>query len=91
MGAAVGASAAFIFTGLFVLIGVAIAAGGGGREFIGGVAFGPLLGPHISFAGGVAVRRSRRRLGIIRRAATWGGGWLVWGGRMYWRWAACSG
>ena len=54
LGAAVGASAAFIFTGLFVLIGVAIAAGGGGREFIGGVAFGPLLGPHISFAGGVA-------------------------------------
>lgn len=54
LGAAVGASAAFIFTGLFVLIGVAIAAGGGGKEFIGTVAFGPLLGPHISFAGGVA-------------------------------------
>ena len=54
MGAALGASAAFIFTGIFVLIGVAIAAGGGGKEFIGAVAFGPLLGPHISFAGGVA-------------------------------------
>jgi len=54
LGAALGASAAFIFTGIFVLIGVAIAAGGGGKEFIGGVAFGPLLGPHISFAGGVA-------------------------------------
>ena len=54
LGAAVGASAAFIFTGIFVLIGVAIAAGGGGKEFIGTVAFGPLLGPHISFAGGVA-------------------------------------
>ena len=54
LGAALGASAAFIFTGLFVLIGVAIAAGGGGKEFIGAVAFGPLLGPHISFAGGVA-------------------------------------
>ena len=25
-----------------------------GKEFIGNVAFGPLLGPHISFAGGVA-------------------------------------
>lgn len=54
LGAALGASAAFIFTGIFVLIGVAIAAGGGGKEFIGAVAFGPLLGPHISFAGGVA-------------------------------------
>lgn len=54
LGAALGASAAFIFTGIFVLIGVAIAAGGGGKEFIGSVAFGPLLGPHISFAGGVA-------------------------------------
>lgn len=54
LGAALGASAAFIFTGIFVLIGVAIAAAGGGKEFIGSVAFGPLLGPHISFAGGVA-------------------------------------
>jgi hypothetical protein len=54
LGAAIGASAAFIFTGIFVLIGVAIAAGGGGKEFIGTVAFGPLLGPHVSFAGGVA-------------------------------------
>ena len=54
LGALLGASAAFIFTGIFVLIGVAIAAGGGGKEFIGSVAFGPLLGPHISFAGGVA-------------------------------------
>lgn len=54
LGAALGANVAFIFTGFMVLIGVAIAAGGGGRDFIGSVAFGPLLGPHISFAGGVA-------------------------------------
>lgn len=54
LGAALGANVAFIFTGFMVLIGVAIAAGGGGRDFIGNVAFGPLLGPHISFAGGVA-------------------------------------
>lgn len=54
LGAALGANVAFIFTGWFVLAGVAIAAGGGGKEFIGNVAFGPLLGPHISFAGGVA-------------------------------------
>lgn len=54
LGAALGGSAAFIFTGIFVLIGVAIAAGGGGKDFISGVAFGPLLGPHVFFAGGVA-------------------------------------
>ncbi|MFN0105134.1 MAG: hypothetical protein ACKV2U_24000 [Bryobacteraceae bacterium] len=63
LGAALGASAAFIFTGIFVLIGVAIAAGGGGREFIGNVAFGPLLGPHISFAGGVAAAAFAARAG----------------------------
>lgn len=54
LGAAIGGSAAFAFTGIFVLIGVAIAAGGGGKDFIANVAFGPLLGPHITFAGGVA-------------------------------------
>jgi len=54
LGASLGANVAFIFTGWFVLAGVAIAAGGGGKDFIGNVAFGPLLGPHISFAGGVA-------------------------------------
>ncbi|MBM3766338.1 MAG: hypothetical protein FJW32_13195 [Acidobacteria bacterium] len=54
LGAALGANVAFIFTGFLVMIGVAIAAGGGGRDFIGNVAFGPLFGPHISFAGGVA-------------------------------------
>ena len=52
LGAALGASAAFGFTGFFVLVGVAIAAGGGGKEFIGNVALGPLLGPHVTFAGG---------------------------------------
>jgi hypothetical protein len=63
LGAALGASAAFIFTGIFVLIGVAVAAGGGGKEFIGNVAFGPLLGPHISFAGGVAAAAFAARAG----------------------------
>jgi hypothetical protein len=65
LGAALGASAAFIFTGIFVLIGVAVAAGGGGKEFIGGVAFGPLLGPHVSFVGGVAAAAFAGRIGQI--------------------------
>src|SRR5258708_35725409 len=54
LGAALGASAGFLFTGVFVLIGAAIAASGGGKEFIGNVAFGPLLGPHVCFAAGAA-------------------------------------
>jgi hypothetical protein len=63
LGAALGASAAFIITGLFVLIGVAVAASGGGTGFIGNVAFGPLLGPHISFAGGAAAAAFAMRAG----------------------------
>lgn len=65
LGAALGASAAFIFTGIFVLLGVAVAAGGGGKEFIGAVAFGPLLGPHVSFAGGVAAAAYAARRGYL--------------------------
>lgn len=65
LGAALGASAAFIFTGIFVLIGVAVAAGGGGDSFIGQVAFGPLLGPHISFAGGAAAAAYAAKAGYM--------------------------
>jgi len=64
LGAALGAGAAFIFTGVFVLLGVAVAAGGGGKEFISGVAFGPLIGPHVSFAGGVAAAAYAARRGL---------------------------
>src|SRR6187399_1754321 len=65
LGAALGGGAAFIFTGIFVLIGVAIAASGGGKGFIGDVAFGPLLGPHIFFAGGVAAAAFAAKSGHI--------------------------
>ena len=77
LGAAIGASAAFIFTGIFVLIGVAIAAGGGGKEFIGAVAFarpalGYMLAPGLS-------------LGIALGAAVIVAAWiLTW---VYVRWA----
>jgi hypothetical protein len=63
LGAALGASASFIVTGIFVLLGVAIAAAGGGTAFIGNVAFGPLLGPHIGFAGGAAAAAFAMRAG----------------------------
>lgn len=53
-GAAIGGQPAFIFTGFMVMIGVANSLAGGGFDFLGNVAFGPVFGPHISFAGGAA-------------------------------------
>ena len=53
--AAIGALHAFIFTGFVVLAGQAILDGRRvGTDFLTFVAFGPLFGPHIAFAGGVA-------------------------------------
>ncbi|TDD99925.1 hypothetical protein [Jiangella asiatica] len=53
-GAAIGALAAFIFCGVALLVGIAIALGGGGTTFVDAVALGPFFGPHVAFAGGVA-------------------------------------
>jgi hypothetical protein len=53
-GTAIGGQPAFIFTGFCVLIGVALVFSGVEYDFLGNVAFGPVFGPHISFAGGVA-------------------------------------
>jgi hypothetical protein len=47
-----GAVPVFIFTGLLAIVGVA-AASGGSTDLLQ-VAFGPVLGPHVSFGGGVA-------------------------------------
>ncbi|MBF4695919.1 hypothetical protein ISU02_22705 [Fusibacter sp. Q10-2] len=49
-----GALPAFIFAGLVGLSGIAITAAGGSLDLVGTLAFGPFLGPHIAFAGGVA-------------------------------------
>lgn len=65
LGAAFGGLAAFILTGVFVLIGVAIAAAGGGKDFIANVAFGPMLGPHVSFAAGVAAAAYAAKVGTL--------------------------
>lgn len=53
-GAAVGALQAFVLTGVAVLVGVAVILAGGDSTFLDYVGFGPVFGPHISFAGGVA-------------------------------------
>jgi hypothetical protein len=53
-GAAIGALQSFIFCGVTVLLGVVGMFGDASASFIGYVAFGPVFGPHIAFAGGVA-------------------------------------
>ena len=63
--AAIGGLPAFVFTGLAVLTGVAFAAAGSDFDFIGLVAFGPVFGPHISFAGGAAAAAFAARRGDL--------------------------
>lgn len=53
-GAAVGAIPAFIMTGVAAIVSAAVAVITGQGDLVGAVAFGPFLGPHVSFAGGVA-------------------------------------
>jgi hypothetical protein len=53
-GAAIGALPAFILMGLVILLGTMAAFGGSSFDVINSWGFGPLFGPHISFAGGVA-------------------------------------
>ncbi len=53
-GAAVGAIPAFILTGLAAVVAAAVALITGDGTLVGAVAFGPFLGPHVAFAGGVA-------------------------------------
>jgi hypothetical protein len=53
-GAAIGALPAFVFTGIMVIAGEASVAAGGPGTITGSIGFGPVFGPHISFAGGAA-------------------------------------
>lgn len=64
-GAAIGALPAFAFTGITVLVGVALALSGSPYDFLGDVAFGPVFGPHIAFAGGVAAAAYAARRGAL--------------------------
>lgn len=54
IGAAFGGLPVFVLCGVAALVGAAVAAATGDASFLGNVAFGVLLGPQISFAGGAA-------------------------------------
>lgn len=64
-GAAIGGLPAFVFTGFAVLVGVAAAVGGSDFDIITNVAFGPVFGPHIAFAGGAAAAAFAYRRGDL--------------------------
>ncbi|MFC6731685.1 MULTISPECIES: hypothetical protein [unclassified Haladaptatus] len=77
-GAAIGALPAFVFTGLMVIVGEGAniikselgAAGVASADAInvgitGSIAFGPVFGPHISFAGGAAAAAYAARKGYM--------------------------
>jgi hypothetical protein len=64
-GAAIGALPAFIFVGFVVLVGIAAGMGGSDFDVLGLIAFGPIFGPHISFAGGAAAAAFAARRGDI--------------------------
>ena len=64
-GAAVGTLPSFIFCGFMVLAGVAAQAAGGGSGLLEHVAFGPFLGPHIAFGGGVAATAYAARRSLL--------------------------
>ncbi len=64
-GAAIGGLPAFIFTGFMVMVGVANAMAGGEFDFTGNIAFGPVFGPHISFAGGAAAAAFAAKRGVL--------------------------
>ncbi len=63
-GAAIGALQAFIFCGLTVLLGVVGIFGNASAVFLSYVPFGPVFGPHIAFAGGVAAVAYARKRGL---------------------------
>jgi len=64
-GAAIGALPAFVFTGIAVLVAFGAGLGGASFDVIGLVVFGPVTGPHISFAGGAAAAAFAARRGDI--------------------------
>jgi hypothetical protein len=63
-GAAIGALQSFVLCGFAVLLGAVGLFGSAGAGFLGFVAFGPVLGPHIAFAGGVAAAAFAHRRGL---------------------------
>jgi hypothetical protein len=64
-GSAIGGQPAFIFTGFMVFIGIGTSLSGSDYDFLTNVAFGPVFGPHISFAGAVAAAAYAARMGQL--------------------------
>lgn len=64
-GAAIGGLPAFIFTGFAVILGVAAGVGGSDFDVLTNIAFGPVFGPHIAFAGGAAAAAYAARKGLL--------------------------
>ena len=65
LGAALGAVPVFVLTGVLALAGV-VGVMAGHPEILQ-IAFGPVLGPHVSFSGGVAAAAFAARRGVIDR------------------------
>ncbi len=64
-GAALGALPAFILCGVAAIVGAGINAATGSPDFTNLVAWGPLLGPQISFAGGAAAAIYAKKKGLL--------------------------
>ncbi|QPK80894.1 hypothetical protein G7Y41_07535 [Schaalia sp. ZJ405] len=64
-GAMIGANFAFAFTGVTILVGFAVLVTTGSSAFLDYVSFGPVFGPHIAFAGGVAAAAYAARKNVL--------------------------
>ena len=70
LAAAIGGVTSFVFTGIFVLVGVGGGvAGAAGAPMIGAMAFGSLFGPHVAFGGAVAGAAYSKSKGLIDAGA----------------------
>ncbi|MFD1643886.1 hypothetical protein [Halohasta litorea] len=64
-GAAIGGLPAFIFTGFIIIAGEAAALAGADGNITNLLGFGPLFGPHVSFAGGAAAAAYAAKQGYL--------------------------
>lgn len=64
--AAIGANLSFGFTGIAILIGLGVAAATGNTGVIDYIAFGPIFGPHVAFAGAVAAVAYAAKTGALQ-------------------------
>lgn len=65
-GAAIGGLPSFVLCGLTAVIGLAVVWATGEGTFVGSIAWGPLLGPNVAFAGGVAAAAYAGKKGILK-------------------------